>query len=101
MSAFSGAAFSEHAFDPHAFDFGGFPNVSFSSSAFSTDAAFASPAFSFDGGVVLGFRPGRVYKGAYPYWVPHKKKPLEELDDEEADELFLLLCIALGIFRLI
>ncbi len=44
--------------------------------------------------------PGRVYRGEYPYWKPRRKPYWEaELDPEE--EEFILLCIALGIFRLI
>ncbi len=34
--------------------------------------------------VVSPLRPGRVYKGAYPYWVK-RKKPYWEID-EERDE---------------
>jgi len=95
MAAYSGAAFSEQAFDPNAFDFGSFQNVSFSSSAFSKDVAFSSSAFSFDSAVVSGLRPGRVYKGVYPYW-KQRKKPYWETEEElEEEELLVLMGIEL------
>ncbi len=94
MSAFAGAAFSEQAFDPNAFDFGGFVNVSFSSGAFSKDVAFSSSAFSFDGAAVISLRPGRVYKGKYPYFTP-RRKPYWEQSDAEEEEFLLLSSIDL------
>ncbi len=37
--------------------------------------------------VVSSLRPGRVYKGTYPYWKPRRKPYWEdEFDREEAQE---------------
>lgn len=89
MSAFSDAAFSEQAFDQKAFDFGVGINVSFSLSAFAKDIAFNSSAFSFDTVVASGLRPGRVYKGRYPYLEPRRKPYWEKLDPEEEELLII------------
>lgn len=36
--------------------------------------------------------PGRVYKGAYPYFVPRRKpRPLGDDEEDELEELMLML----------
>lgn len=46
--------------------------------------------------------PGRTYPGAYPYYKkPKSKWPTEEIEEEEARELLILICIMLGILKFI
>lgn len=40
--------------------------------------------------------PGRVYKGVYPYFIPRRKKrPLDDDEEDELEELMVMLGIDL------